>query len=180
MTQTEAADPIEAELVFGTYDDAVAAIGMKSEVAFGEAEVNWPMVKTFCSLVEDTNASYWDAEYATSTWGGLVAPPAMLLTWLVPLQWRPDGVTALPFVGPKVPLPGNSSINVSSETTYLRPVQLGETLNIMEEVTEVSPEKTTRLGTGHFVTTESTVRNARGEVLATRMNVMFRFQAAEG
>jgi hypothetical protein len=52
---------------------------------------------------------------------------------------------------------------------------VGETLNFWDVATEISAEKTTRLGTGHFVTTVATYQNEAGETVATCTNVQFRF-----
>jgi acyl dehydratase len=64
---------------------------------------------------------------------------------------------------------------VSTETLYHRPAYVGETLNFWDVATEISEEKTTRLGVGHFVTTVATYQNEAGEKVATCTNVQFRF-----
>ena len=52
-----------------------------------------------------------------------------------------------------IPLPGRTLINVSTEAVHHRPFFVGETLSCYDEGVEISPERTTRLGTGHFITT---------------------------
>jgi acyl dehydratase len=75
----------------------------------------------------------------------------------------------------QVPLPGDTLINVSTETEFIRPIRAGERLNVTDEVADVTPEKQTRLGKGHFITTVATFRNEKGAVVAKNTNVMFRF-----
>jgi len=164
-------------LVFGTYEDAQKMIGARSDVYFAQIEVGWPMIKYFCALTEDGNPSYWDEEYATRQWGGIICPPGMLITFMIPIQWHPDGLPEYPLIAPKVPLPGDTIINSSVETEFVRPIRAGDHLNFVDEVLDVSPEKPTRVGPGHFITTVMTYRNQNGAVVARNKNVMFRYQA---
>ncbi len=160
----------------GTYDDACAMVGTRTQVRFGEAEVSWAQVKQFCAMTHDGNASFWDQEFARREWGGIVAPPAMLWTWLMPIEWRPDQPAPVPLLTAQVPLPGDTLVNVSNDTEFLLPVRVGDHLNVVEELVSVSPEKSTRLGVGHFVTTLSTFRRGDGAVIARMTNVLFRFR----
>jgi hypothetical protein len=47
-----------------------------------------------------------------------------------------------------------------------------------DRLTDLSAEKTTRLGTGYFLTTEAEIRNQHGRLVAKSINVLFRYQAA--
>jgi len=49
----------------------------------------------------------------------------------------------------------------------------------VEEVVSISPEKTTRLGAGHFVETLETYHRGDGSLVATNQNTLFRFTPAE-
>lgn len=160
---------------FGTYEEALKMIGAKSDVRFSELDVNWPMIKYYCAVIEDANPSYWDLEFARRTWGGIISPPGMLQVWMQRLQWKPGGVTPAPSLADSIPLPGDTLINVSTEAEFYQPVRLGDRLNVVDEVVAISPEKTTRLGVGHFVTTVATYRNQRGEIVARNTNQLFRF-----
>lgn len=154
-------------------------IGTRTDVQFSEGEVNWAMIKYFCSATEDANASYWDPEFARDAWAGVISPPALLVHWLLPAPWRPGqqsgGQIVAPVLGTSVPLPGDTVINVSTEYEYRRPIRVGDRLTMVEELTDVSPEKTTRLGVGHFVTTLATYRDQHGEVVALHTNTLLRF-----
>ena len=164
----------------GTYEEGLRMIGARSEVRFSECEINWPMIKYYCALVEDANPSYWDREWAQQQWGGLIAPAGMLQVWLSRIQWKPGGVRPSPSLADSIPLPGDTLINVSTEAEFLRPMRIGDVLNVVDEVVAITPEKTTRLGTGHFVTTVATYRNQRGETVARNTNQLFRFTKSGG
>lgn len=161
----------------GTYEEGRAMLGERSPVNFGTHPVSEVRIAQFCALVEDGNPSYWDAVASTRIWGRPVAPPAMLQTWTLPLPWMPNRDVELDFMLLKLPLPGGSLVNVSTEIVYHRPIYVGETLNFWDVATEISELKETRLGSGYFVTTVATYQNESGEKVATSTNIQFRFKA---
>ncbi|HLN17054.1 MAG TPA: MaoC family dehydratase N-terminal domain-containing protein [Acidimicrobiales bacterium] len=167
------------EIAFGTFEEAKAMVGQATPVRFGRVEVNAPMIQHFSMMTEDANASYWDEEYAVATWGALVSPPAMLMVWLMPLEWDPEGSRPEPLLTARVPLPGTTFVNASTDTEFFAPMRVGDHLNVVEEVVDVSEEKKTALGVGHFVTTLSTYRRQDGQLVAKNTNVLFRFGAEE-
>lgn len=167
------------ELKYGSYEEARDWIGRSFGPRSCEDEVNHAEIKYFCSLVEDGNPNYWDEEIARQNWGGILSPPGMLFIWSMPLRWRPGGAARPPTVATQVPLPGDTIINVSTDSEFFLPILVGDSLSFEENVVDVSPEKRTQIGNGHFITTELTYRNQQGEVVAVHRNVLFRFLAAE-
>jgi len=168
------------ELAFGTYEDARAMIGHRTPRMTSEFEVNHPMIKIYCALVEDANPSYWDPEFARDHWGGVLSPPGMLMPWLFPIPWTPEGKPPHSVLAFSVPLPGDTLINVSTDTEFRKPVLEGDRLSVEDELVEVSPEKHTPLGVGHFITTVATFYNKADEVVALHTNVLFRYTAGRG
>jgi hypothetical protein len=61
----------------------------------------------------------------------------------------------------------------------LIPVVEGDRLSVVEEVVSVSPEKTTKLGVGHFIQTLDTFIRDDGAVVALNRNTLFRFNPTE-
>jgi len=90
MQEAPTKSPTGFDLKFGTYEQAKAMIGAKSEVFFSDVDVNVPMIKYYAAHLEDANPSYWDEDFATQAWGGIVSPPGMLMSWLMPLPWKPQ------------------------------------------------------------------------------------------
>lgn len=165
-------------LSFGTADDGRAWIGRVSPRRPCEDVVNHAQIKYFCSLVRDATPWYWDEAAATARYGGIVSPPGMLFVWSMPLPWQPDGAAPPPTLATRIPLPGDTLINVTTDSEFLAPVIVGDRLWFDEEVTEVSDQKRTALGAGHFMTTTGRYRNQRDELVATNRNVMFRYDSA--
>tara|TARA_R110000787_G_scaffold48660_4_gene117020 strand:+ start:1852 stop:2433 length:582 start_codon:yes stop_codon:yes gene_type:complete len=162
-------------LEYGSYEDALKLVDVRGERIYAEFTVNWEMIKVYCAMEEDANPSYWDEAYATKQWGGIVAPPGLLLTWGMALQWHPDKDRQHYFVAMKVPLPGDTLINVATSTEFHRHLFLGDRLSAVDRLVEVSEEKKTRLGVGHFLTTEAEFFNQKDELIAVTTNNMFRY-----
>ncbi len=141
---------IRYAFAFGTYEDALRMVGVRSEPRLAGTAVSAARIQHFASMVQDGNPSYWDAEFATEVWGGLVAPPAMLMGWLIPPPWLPNGERPVPSIAIRVPLPGTTFINASNDVELVMPILEGDRLSVVEEVVSVSPEKRTRVGSRAF------------------------------
>ena len=158
-------------LAYGTYDDAVKMLNKPGEKVLAEFSVNWEMIKIYCSMVEDGNASYWDEDYANKQWGGIVAPPGLLLTWPMSLQWHPNKERKHYFIAMTIPLPGDTIINVATNTEFHRHLYLGDRVSVVDELT--------RLGIGHFLTTKAQFFNQRDQLIAVQTNSLFRYYVPE-
>jgi acyl dehydratase len=170
----------EFELPIGTFEEAKKWIGFQREIWFAELPVDLGRIQVFAGIIEDDNVSYWNEDEARRIWGGVIAPPGLLVNWLLPLAWRPAGSQPVLSLCTLVPLPGRTLINAAVETTFERPMYVGDRLNVVEVVEDISPEKRTRAGVGHFVSTLSTYRNQTGAIVATHRNTAFRFEADGG
>lgn len=118
--------------------------------------VNAPMIRHWAEALGDTNPVYTDAAFAATThFGGIVAPATMLQVWTMrglhagthtdsPVQRLYDLIVAAGF---------GSVVATNCEQEYVRPLRLGEVVEYDQLIETVSEEKTTGLGTGHFVTT---------------------------
>jgi acyl dehydratase len=167
------------KFAFGTYEDAVRMVGCLSERRFAGTAVSAARIQHFASMVRDGNPAYWDEEFAEQVWGGLVAPPALLMGLLIPPPWQPGGEPPMASIAVRVPLPGTTMVNASNEVEFMTPILEGDRLSVVEEVVSVSPEKRTRLGVGHFVATKDTYYLSDGSPVATSRNTLFRFTPAD-
>lgn len=174
---TSMRDESGLDLVFGTYEEALTYIGRSTEPATGDVPVNVPMIQLYCSALEDANASCWDEEFAARHWGAVVAPPGMLQTWTIPLQWHPNGRRTVSVMAAKVPLPGDKPINVTTDCEFFEPIRAGDRLTMTDRLEAISEEKTTKLGTGHFITSVTEYRRQDGTLVARSTNVLFRYKA---
>ena len=118
-------------------------------------EVNLPMIRRWCDVIGEENPVYTDPEYAArSVFGGIIAPIAMLDVWDKPGiiaerdENNPQGaaLTVLDKAG------FTSTVAVNSDLEQARPLRPGEWVHSTLTLEDISPEKQTGLGTGHFVT----------------------------
>ncbi|MEU0784178.1 bifunctional MaoC family dehydratase N-terminal/OB-fold nucleic acid binding domain-containing protein [Streptomyces sp. NPDC006173] len=129
----------------------------------GRDLVNAPMIRHWCEAMGDTHPAYRGPD--------AVAPPTMLQAWtmggLAGHTGRPgrsdtnDELFAL--------LDGagcTSVVATDCEQEYLRPLRLGDEITFDSMIESVSERKTTKLGTGYFITTRMDVR-AGGELAGT-------------
>ncbi|MCV7279148.1 MaoC family dehydratase N-terminal domain-containing protein [Mycolicibacterium flavescens] len=153
-------------------------VGTRTAPRYAGTAVSAARIQHFASMVHDANASYWDEEFAQRQWGGLPAPPAMLMGWLIPLPWLPSGEPPTAAIALKVPLPGTTFINAANEVELPTVIVDGDRLHVVEEVISVSPHKRTRVGSGHFVETRDEFRRQDGTLVAVNRNTLFRFTPA--
>jgi len=147
--------------------------------------VNVPMIRHWVDALDDRNPVYLDEEFAATTrFGGIVAPPAMLQTWAMPRP-RIEGIAlrggapdemrfdnpirALDEAGYVGTLATNSELEFGR---YLRP---GDHLTSTNEVESISERKTTALGQGYFVTWVTTYITGDGEVVGRQLFRVLKF-----
>lgn len=156
-----------------------ALISKETQPRAAPYTVNPAMARFWCEMVEDPNPIYFEDAYARTTWlGGTFAPPAMLFTWGMPPVW-PEEERESPISGLQLDnCPATIAVNSVQE--YLMPIRYGDTLTVTSQISSIGEEKTTRLGTGHFVTTLDTFRNQHGQVVGTHTFTLFIYRPAGG
>lgn len=147
--------------------------------------VNVPMIRHWVDALDDRNPVYLDEAFAaTSRWGGIVAPPAMLQTWGMPRpkiegiaerggapgELRTDNpiavLDAAGYVG---------TLATNSELEFVRYLRPGDRVTASNEVESISQRKTTGLGQGYFVTWVTTYRTTEGEVVGRQLFRILKF-----
>ncbi len=155
-----------------------ALIGKEGAPFMPPDAVNEAMARHWCEMVEDANPIYFDEAYARTTWlEGTFAPPAMLYTWGRPPVWP---ATERESIVEQLGLDGcTTTIAVKAVQEYVLPLRYGDRLTVTQRLESVSEEKTTRLGTGYFITTVDTFRNQHDQVVGTHTFTVFTYQPAE-
>lgn len=136
-----------------------AMVGREYGRVYAWDEVNAPMIRQWCEIMGVENPLYTDAAYAATTeYGTIVAPPAMLQAWclegLHANNYPPGSTTENPYEVLRL-LEGQgyqSVVAVNSDLTFERYVKVGERLYYTTRLDAVGEQKTTALGTGYFVT----------------------------
>jgi uncharacterized protein len=156
-----------------------------STTAVAPDEVNVPMIRHWVDALDDRNPVYLDAEIAATTrFGGIVAPPAMLQTWTM-ARPRIEGIAerggAAEELDPDSPIsmladggyPGTIATN--SELEFERYLRIGDRLQSTSALESISERKATGLGDGYFVTWVTTYTNADGDVVGRQRFRIYKF-----
>ncbi|GGY02890.1 bifunctional MaoC family dehydratase N-terminal/OB-fold nucleic acid binding domain-containing protein [Streptomyces anandii] len=121
----------------------------------GKDPVNAPMIRHWCEAMGDTNPAY--------TGPDAIAPPTMLQAWtmagLSGQAGPPGGTEAFGELLALLDAAGCTSVVATDcEQEYVRPLRPGDIVTFDAVIESVSDRKTTKLGTGYFVTTRTDVR----------------------
>ncbi|MEV0175040.1 bifunctional MaoC family dehydratase N-terminal/OB-fold nucleic acid binding domain-containing protein [Streptomyces sp. NPDC050803] len=118
----------------------------------GKDPVNLPMIRHWCEAMGDTNPAY--------TGPDAVAPPTMLQAWTMGgLSGRTGRSAAYDELLGLLDAAGCTAVVATDcEQEYLRPLRPGDEITFDTVIESVSGRKTTKLGSGHFVTTRTDVR----------------------
>lgn len=167
-------------------DELVGARVGRGGPSAGPDPVNQPMIRHWAAAFEDANPVYTDPSAAeVSRFGGIVAPPLMLQTWTMP---TPVVAGIAERGGSPVPVEGPGPLSVlddagftatlatDSEFEITRYLRLGEEVTAETVIESISEEKSTRLGTGHFVTWVTTYRDGAGGVVGRQRFRMLKFR----
>ena len=169
-------------------DDATFLAGLQAHVGAtgtpvaARDAVNEPMIRHWCDAMEDANPNYTDHEYATTgPHGTLSAPPTMLNAWTmlgnIPRVLDPND----PQGGVNARLDAAGYVGVvatNSEHVYKRYLRPGDLITSVQKLVDVSEEKQTGLGIGHFVTTETEYYDQTGEHVGSMFFRILKFKPA--
>ncbi|MGX1491301.1 putative OB-fold protein/acyl dehydratase [Streptomyces tendae] len=118
----------------------------------GKDPVNAPMIRHWCEAMGDTNPAY--------TGPHAIAPPTMLQVWTMGgLSGHGGRTHAYDELLALLDEAGCTSVVATDcEQEYAGPLRPGDEITYDSVIESVSERKTTRLGTGYFVTTRTDVR----------------------
>lgn len=172
-----------------TLPDLDAYLGGDTGPFRGWDRVNAPMIRHWCEAMGDDNPVYTDPQAAQAEgFDALVAPPAMLQAWTM-YGYRGERAPGSDDRDPMAVLPVLEAagypavVAVNCEQEYLQYLQEGDEVYHRSTIESISPEKTTALGVGFFVTQLCTYYNQRDEVVGTMRFRVFKYRphaSAEG
>ena len=148
-------------------------------------------IADWCDAIGDTNPIYTDEEVAAkSRHGGIVAPPATLDIWDrpgLPAQARfraADAPVAADPRGKVLRMLEEAGfvgvVAVNSELEIVRYLRPGDVLTNTQTLEDISEEKHTGLGIGHFVTTRQRYETVDGEHVGDLLFRILKFRPGTG
>ena len=169
--------------------DAMIGQPTSPQPADAPDEVNQAMIRHWVDALGDENPVYTDEDFARRTrFGGIVAPPTMLQIWtmgrpvidgLVERRGRPPATDERP-PSPLDRAGFTGTVATNSELEFDRYLRPGERLVSQGVIEDISDEKTTALGVGHFLTWVTTYRTVDGEEVGRQRFRVFKFRPGSG
>ncbi|MBS0366312.1 MAG: MaoC family dehydratase N-terminal domain-containing protein [Proteobacteria bacterium] len=141
--------------------------------------VNLPAIRRWCDAMGDRNPVYQDAAAARAAgFDGIVAPPAMLDVWTMS-PFRPGGRASTERMQvlelfDAAGFTGVVATNV--EQDYDRYLHEGDRVHCTAIVEDVSEEKRTALGVGHFVTLRYEFTDDAGDAVGRMLFRVLKFR----
>ena len=185
--------PMSADDVDPLRERVVALVGRPmgaSGPSIAPDEVNLPMIRHWVDALDDRNPVYLDAGFAATTrFGAIVAPPAMLQAWTMA---RPrikgiaqrggaaDEVAPDSAIGLLTDAGFTGTLATNSELEFVRYLRLGDRLTSSSVLESVSECKDTALGRGYFVTWVSSYTDERDEVVGRQLFRIFKLAPGTG
>jgi uncharacterized protein len=144
----------------------------------GRDPVNLPMVHHWTQALEDRNPAYLDEQWAAaSRRGRLIAPPAMLQTWVMDAPRDPAALSPNDELIARLDAAGYTSVvAVNYEHEYLRELGHGERVSVRTTAEDLSEEKKTALGVGVFTTVRYDYLTDDGELVGVGRMRLLKFK----
>lgn len=148
------------------YDILQSMVDEESELRMGNDQVNKAMIRHWCESLEYSNPLYTDEAYARdSEYGGIIMPPTMVQAYCVPIMWPKKETPSQPFDKAMhlcAQYSYSAIVGISMDYEFLGPLHPGDDILYKIRFVSVSPEKTTKLGQGYFVTCKYSFSNQNG------------------
>ncbi len=169
-------------------DSLRSQIGSAGKTEVARDHVSEPVIRSWCDAMSESNPVYLNPNFANdSKHNGIIAPPAMLQVWTMSglhLGSQPQRSTEdSPSAGVYQLLDeaGFSGVVATNATyKYDKAIKPGDLISGTQKLLDVSEEKTTAIGTGHFVTTETIYSDASGEQVGSMEFRVLKFRPNTG
>ncbi len=161
-------------------------VGNTGDTITARDAVNQSTIRNWCDAVSESNPHYLNPEAAEEgPYGQIVAPPAMLQVWSMPglimgqqPQRSKDPSSATYAMLDEAGFVSVVATNV--EYVFHRYLKLGDVISGRTKLVDVSEEKATGLGIGHFVTTETEYVDENDESVGSMFFRILKFRPGTG
>ncbi|MFM0299937.1 MaoC family dehydratase N-terminal domain-containing protein [Paraburkholderia sediminicola] len=140
-------------------------------------EVTRDSIRHFAHSIDDYNALYLDADFASSTkWKGIIAPPGYLMShghsaWIIPRL-------------PKLQDPEGEELNLfahaADDWTFLKPARPGNFIRSSSRLASADLKSGRKMGTSVLLRFETVFFDQYGEKIATRGGQYFVMNSSRG
>ena len=154
--------------------------GEESESRTGNDKVNEAMIRHWCEAMQDANPLYSNKDFAkASQYGGVILPPTMVQAYCIPPLWPKIETPPDPLfkaVRTCVEAGYSASLGISISYEFFHPLYPGDQIVYRIKFLAVSPQKTTRVGTGYFLTSQYSYYNQASMPICKQLLTVFQYK----
>ena len=170
------------------YNSLTSEVGSAGKIEVARDSVSEPVIRSWCDAMSESNPLYINQDFANdSKHGGIIAPPAMLQVWTMSglhlgNQFQRNTEDS-PSAGVYQLLDeaGFTGVVATNATYhYNEVIRPGDLISASQKLLDVSEEKTTAIGMGHFVTTETIYSDASGKQVGSMEFRVLKFRPGTG
>ena len=170
------------------YNSLTSEVGSAGKIEVARDSVSEPVIRAWSDAMSESNPLYIDQDFANdSKHGGIIAPPAMLQVWTMSglhlgSQFQRNTEDS-PSAGVYQLLDeaGFTGVVATNATYhYNEVIRPGDLISASQKLLDVSEEKTTAIGMGHFVTTETIYSDASGKQVGSMEFRVLKFRPGTG
>ena len=170
------------------YNSLTSEVGSAGKIEVARDSVSEPVIRSWCDAMSESNPLYINQDFAKdSKHGGIIAPPAMLQVWTMSglhlgNQFQRNTEDS-PSAGVYQLLDeaGFTGVVATNATYhYNEVIRPGDLISASQKLLDVSEEKTTAIGMGHFVTTETIYSDASGKQVGSMEFRVLKFRPGTG
>ena len=163
-------------------------MGSAGKIEVARDNVSEPVIRSWCDAMSESNPLYTNPDIANnSKHNGIIAPPAMLQVWTMSglhlgSQFQRNTEDS-PSAGvyellDKAGFTGVVATNATYR--YDETIKPGDLISGSQKLLDVSEQKATAIGVGHFVTTETIYSDASGKQVGSMEFRVLKFQPGTG
>ena len=170
------------------YNSLIPEVGSAGKIEVARDSVSEPVIRSWCDAMSESNPLYINQDFANdSKHGRIIAPPAMLQVWTMSglhlgNQFQRNTEDS-PSAGVYQLLDeaGFTGVVATNATYhYDEVIKPGDLISASQKLLDISEEKTTAIGVGHFVTTETIYSDASGKQVGSMEFRVLKFKPGTG
>jgi uncharacterized OB-fold protein/acyl dehydratase len=170
------------------FNSLTSQVGSVGKIEVARDSVSEPVIRSWCDAMSESNPLYTNQDFANaSKHDGIIAPPAMLQVWTMSgLQLgnqfqRNTEDSPSASVYQLLDEAGFTGVVATNATYhYDEVIKPGDLISGSQKLLDISEEKTTAIGVGHFVTTETIYSDTSGKQVGSMEFRVLKFRPGTG
>ena len=166
----------------------ISQIGSSGKIEVARDKVSEPVIRSWCDAMSESNPLYINRDVANeSKHNGIIAPPAMLQVWTMSglhlgsqFQRNTEDSPSAEVYQLLDEAGFTGVVATNAIYHYDKVIKPGDLISGSQKLLDVSEQKATAIGVGHFVTTETIYSDASGEQVGSMEFRVLKFRPGTG